>query len=98
MLLYGIKQKLFTTLYPQTDGQTKRKYRTIKTYLPFFVNYEQNDWAKLLLIAEFAYNNTKNASIGHTTFKLNYGYHLSSQSYSNDKLAKLLKNLMSVCQ
>lgn len=98
MLLYGIKQKLFTTFYPQTNDQTKRQHSTIKTYLPFFVNYEQNDWAKLLLIAEFAYNNTKNASIGHTTLKLNYGYHLCSKSYSNDKLAKLLKNLMFVCQ
>lgn len=26
-------------------------------------------------MAEFAYNNAKNASIGHTLFELNYGYH-----------------------
>ena len=27
-------------------------------------------------MANFAYNNAKNASIGHTPFKLNYGYYL----------------------
>ena len=26
-------------------------------------------------MAKFAYNNAKNASIGHTPFKLNYEYH-----------------------
>lgn len=26
-------------------------------------------------MAEFAYNNAKKASISHTLFKLNYGYH-----------------------
>ena len=40
-----------------------------------FVNFEQNDWARLLPIAELAYNNVKNASIGHTPFELNCGYH-----------------------
>ena len=27
-------------------------------------------------MAEFAYNNTKNVSISHTLFELNYGYYL----------------------
>ena len=27
-------------------------------------------------MAEFAYNNAKNASTNHTPFKFNYGYHL----------------------
>ena len=26
-------------------------------------------------MAEFAYNNTKNANIGYISLKLNYGYH-----------------------
>ena len=47
-------------------------------------------------MADFAYNNTKNASTGHTPFELNYGYHprisyeekvdLHSKSKSSDKL------------
>ena len=26
-------------------------------------------------MAEFAYNNAKNTTIGYTTYELNYGYH-----------------------
>ena len=44
-------------------------------YLQVFVNFEQDDWAKLLLIAEFAYNNAKNARTGDTPFELNCGYY-----------------------
>ena len=50
----GIKRRLSTAFYPQTDGQTKRQYSTIKAYLRAFVNFKQNDWARLLPIAEVA--------------------------------------------
>ena len=60
-------------------------------------------------MAEFAYNNIKNASIGHILFKLNCNFHLRvlfeenvdphSKSRSTDKLAEELKKLMEVsCQ
>ena len=77
-------------------------------YLQVFVNFEQNDWARLLPMAEFAYNNAKNASTGHTPFELNYVYHprmsykedvySRSQFKSADKLSAELKELMIVCQ
>ena len=47
----------------------------MEVYLRAFINFKQNDWARLLLIAEFAYNNTKNASTGYMPFELNYGYY-----------------------
>ena len=47
----------------------------MKAYLQAFVNFKQNDWPRLLLMAEFAYNNAKNSSTGRTLFKLNCGYH-----------------------
>ena len=109
-LLYyflGFKRKVFTTFYLQTDGQTKRQNSIIKTYLWAFVNFEQNDWARLFLLAEFAYNSAKNASIGHTLFELNRGYH-PRVSYKEDlnpyskskiveKLFSKLQILMAVC-
>ena len=59
-------------------------------------------------MAEFAYNNAKNASTGHTPFKLNYGFQPQvffkddinpcSRSRSANKLAKELKELMDICQ
>ena len=47
----------------------------MEAYLRAFVNIEQNDWARFLPIAEFAYNNAKNSSNGHTPFELNCGYY-----------------------
>ena len=105
---FGIKRKLSTAFHPQTDGQRKRQNSTMKAYLQAFVNFEQNDWAKLLPMTEFAYNNAKNASTGHTRFELNYGYH-PRMSYKNDidprsksklinKLSTKLRELMIICQ
>ena len=71
----GIKQRLSIAFYPQTNGQTERQNSTMEAYLRVFVNFEQNDWARLLPMAEFAYNNFKNASTGHTPFELNCGYY-----------------------
>ena len=59
-------------------------------------------------MAEFAYNNAKNASTGYTPFELNCGYHLCV-SYEEDldphlksrtaeKLSFELRKLMTVCQ
>ena len=42
---------------PQTDGQTERINSIIEQYLGVFVNYQQNHWAKLLPLVEFAANN-----------------------------------------
>ena len=103
----GIKRKLSTAFHPQTDGQTERQNSTIEAYLRAFVNFEQNNWARLLLMAEFAYNNAKNASTGFTPFELNCGYH-PRVSYEEDldpysklrtaeKLSSELQELMTVC-
>lgn len=76
----------------------------IEVYLYVFVNSEQKNWVKLLLITKFAYNNAKNTSIGHISFKLNYSYHfcgfledeinLHLKSCSADIVAKELKDLI----
>ena len=76
----------------------------MEAYLRAFVNYKLDNWAKLLPIAEFAYNNTKHASTGYTPFELNCGYHPrvfykedvdpNSKSKAADELIKELRNLM----
>ena len=78
-LLYyflGIKRQLSTAFRPQTDGQTERQNSTMEAYLCAFVNWEQNDWARLLPMSEFTYNNSKNASTSNMPFELNCNYHL----------------------
>ena len=104
----GIKRKLSTAFHPQIDGQTKRQNSTIKAYLRAFVNFKQNDWLRFFPMAEFAYNNAKNASTDHTFFELNCGYHPQvfyeedldprSNSKTAKKLSSELRNLMAVCQ
>ena len=80
---FGIKWKLFMAFHSQTDSQTEWQNSTIEVYLWVFINFKQNNWARLLPMAKFAYNNTKNASFCHTLFELNYGYH-SWISYKKD--------------
>lgn len=46
----------------------------MKVYLLAFITFKQDNWAKLLLIAKFTYNNAKNVNIKYTPFKLNYDY------------------------
>ena len=103
----GIKRKLSTAFYSQTNGQTEQQNSMMKAYLRAFVNWKQDDWARLLPMAEFAYNNAKNACTAHTLFELNCGYHLrvlfkedvdpQSKSRFADKLARELRGLIKVC-
>lgn len=78
---------LSTVFYPQMDRQIESQYSTIKTYLRIFVNWEQNNWARLLLIAEFAYNNAKNGSTSYTSYEHNCD-HYSHVSFE-DKVNSL---------
>ena len=58
-------------------------------------------------MAEFAYNNAKNANIGFISFELNCGYHPQvsykedldprSKSRTAEKLSSKLQELMTVC-
>jgi len=55
----GMKRSMSTAYHPQTDGQTERINQVIESYLRSYCNYEQNDWASMLAMAEYAYNNSK---------------------------------------
>lgn len=80
----------------------------MEAYFWVFINFKQNNWARLLLIAEFIYNNVKNASFSYILFKLNCGYYPQmsykkdinpqSKSKSIDELLVELKKLIIVCQ
>src|SRR5699024_9598055 len=61
----------------ETDGSTERAIQTVKAYLRKYVNYAQDNWARLLPSAELAYNCHDSASTGVSPFFLNHGYHPS---------------------
>jgi len=71
-----ISRNLSTAFHPQTDGQMERANATLEQYLRAYCNYQQDDWERLLPIAEFCYNNIQTGTTRITPFFANYGYHL----------------------
>ena len=71
----GTKLKMSTAFHPQTDGLTERANQTVEQMLRAFVNADHTDWDEHLDLVEFAYNNSLQASSGHTPFFLNSGTH-----------------------
>jgi len=66
----------FTSGYhPEGDGQTECTNQTLEQYLHIYCNYQQDNWSKLLPLAEFAYNNAPSATTSVSSFFTNKGYH-----------------------
>src|SRR5260221_12168417 len=66
----------FTSGYHlEGDGQMECANQVLEQYLRVYTNYQQDDWATLLPMAEFTYNNTMNATTGVSPFFANKGYH-----------------------
>ena len=47
----------------------------MEAYHRAFVNNKQNEWANLLPMAEFVYNNAKSAHADYTRFEQNCDFH-----------------------
>jgi hypothetical protein len=75
MKLLQITSATSTDFHPQTDGQTERMNQVVEDFLCHFVNYNQDDWAENLDIAEFAINNLHSSSSGVSPFFFVHGYH-----------------------
>ena len=56
-----------------------------------FVDFKQNNWVRLFLIAKFAYNNANNINIGYIFFELNYKYYLCITYKKDLDLCSILK-------
>jgi len=66
----------FTSEYhPEANGQVKQTNQTLEQYLHIYCNYQQDNWLKLLPLAEFAYNNAPSATTSVSPFFTNKGYH-----------------------
>ena len=78
----------FTSGYhPEADGQTERVNQTLEQYLRHYVSYQQDNWATLLPLAEFAYNNSPSETTGVSPFFANKGYHPNLSFYPERDLA-----------
>jgi len=67
----GIKQKLLTAFHPQTDRESER---VNQQYLRICRNFQQDDWAALLPIIEFAHNVRPHRSTHKSPFEVWYGF------------------------
>jgi len=66
---------MLTVFHLQTDRQTERLNLTIAVYHRAFIGKEQDDWVRLLPMAEFAYNNSVTTGNSMSPFYANYGFH-----------------------
>jgi len=69
-----IKGSMSLAYHPQTDGQTEHVHQVIESYLQSYCNYEQNDWASMLAMAKYVYNNLKHSSTRISPCYANYGF------------------------
>ncbi len=73
-----IHHKLSTAYHSQTNEQTKRMNQILKQYLRCYINYRQNDWIQLLLIAQLTFNSTTTKVISMSLFFANYEFELKT--------------------
>ena len=73
--LCEIRANRSLAFHSQTDGQTKRLNSVLEQYLCMYCDYQQTDWASLLPLAKFSYNNSKHSATTLALFFANYGFH-----------------------
>ena len=62
-----------TAFHPQTDGQSERVIQVLEDMLRACAIDSQTVWDRSLPLAEFAYNNSYQASIGMPPYEALYG-------------------------
>src|SRR5258705_487924 len=73
--LLGMKLHFTSRYHPEGDGQMEQINQVLEQYLRAYTNYQQDNWAALLLAAEFTYNNAPSMTTGISPFFTNKGYH-----------------------
>jgi hypothetical protein len=73
-MLTGVKLKMSTAYYPQTDGSSKQTNKTLNQSIHFHVDHAQHRWKQALPGIQFNLMNTTNASTGFSPFQLKMGH------------------------
>ena len=69
------------------NRQTKCMNQTLEQYLHVYYNYQQDNWSKLLSLAEFAYNNAPSTTTSVSLFFTNKEYHPNITVHSEHNIA-----------
>ncbi|KAK9034764.1 hypothetical protein V6N11_076821 [Hibiscus sabdariffa] len=70
---YGVRHRIATAYYPQTNGQAEISNREIKQILEKTVNTNRKDWSPKLDEALWAYQTAFKTPLGMSPFKIVYG-------------------------
>ncbi len=66
----------FTSGYhPEGNGQMEHINQVLEQYLCTYTNHQQDNWAPLLPLVEFTYNNATSETTRVSPFFANKGYH-----------------------
>lgn len=100
----AINWRLFNTFYFYTNSKTKWQNNNIQNNFWVSINFEQKNWATLLLMVKYVYINAKNSSLSYTPLQLNCKYyfcifdkndiHFCSKLKAAEKLCKKIKNII----
>jgi hypothetical protein len=74
-------------------SQTERVNQVLEADLREYCNYEQNDWAELLPLVEFTFNNSFSSATSLSPFYANYGFHPRTNWPTNEQPRNLRSNL-----
>jgi hypothetical protein len=69
-----IEQNISSTYHPQMDEQSERMNQWLEQYLWVYGNFQQNDWASLLPLAQFVHNAWPSKVTKMTPFDLLMGH------------------------
>jgi transposase InsO family protein len=78
----GIERNISTAYHPQRDGQLERTNQWLEQYLQIYSNYQQDDWAKWLPLAQFVHNAWPSSMTGKTPFELIMGHTPTLQGWT----------------
>ena len=87
---FNIQHQLSTTFHPQTDRFTERMNSVIKSMLRAFSNWDQTNWAPLLLMIQLTIKNWIASATEVSLFFLLHNYELDTIQM---KLSQIKKNL-----
>nr|CAG8669347.1 10086_t:CDS:2 [Entrophospora candida] len=80
VIISDIDAKFTSHFWKTLFEQTEQMNRTLEEMLCAYSSYKQDNWDEYLPAAEFAYNNSKQPSTGHTPFELDCGQHPNTPS------------------
>ena len=90
----GIQQNISTASHPQTDGQSECNNQWVETYLHFFINHQQDNWAAYLPITQFTHNNWRSKTMKETPFFFLMGYHPCADGHDIVSTSPMVKQYL----